>query len=101
MEEEYRAKCVELQLAFDANKRLGVANDALRLSRDAAEARYVKERESNSDLEDQLITGQRQASVATGKYYAALAALQRRTILELLISAFFLGAFVALRLWLK
>lgn len=73
----------ELKNAHDANKGLAVANDALRISRDAAEERYVKQREENSDLEDQLIEGQRQSAVATGKYYAALAALRRRTVLEI------------------
>lgn len=101
MDEIYHAKAVELQLAHDVNKRLAEANEALRMQRDAAEQRYVKQREENSDLDDQLINGQRQASIATGKYYAAMAALQRRAILELLVSAFFLSAFVALRLWLK
>lgn len=92
---------VALHTAHDANKRLAAAHEEMKVQRDAAERRYVKQREENSDLEDQLITGQRQSAVATGKYYAALAQLQRRTVVELLVSAFFLAAFVALRLWLK
>lgn len=61
----------ELKKAHDANQALAVANEGLRLSRDSAEAKFMKLRDDNTDLEETVIAAEGQAGALRAKYNEA------------------------------
>lgn len=97
----FAAMSEELADAHQANKGLAEANGVLTIQRDAAEAKYVKVRDDNSDLEDQVISTTNQHAILVGKYQALRSALASRLWHEVWVGLFVIAVTVGLTLCLR
>lgn len=99
--EHYAVMSANLHTATEINHRLAEQIEAIKVQRDAAEDRFVKERQAVSDLEDQLIDAENARSVLWGKYLELRRAVAARLRLEMLMGVLVITTTVALTLWLN